>query len=220
MPDILNVEHFVKSSGQVIAFIALFSIIFAETGLLIGFFLPGDSLLFTAGILASQGYLNIFIMIPLLFIAAVAGDSVGYTFGHRVGRRLFERKQSLLFRKDHLMKAEKFYEKHGGKTIILARFMPVIRTFAPIVAGISKMEYTTFLTYNIIGAVIWAIGIPVLGYFLGKVIPDIDKYLLPVIGFIVIVSILPPMYELLKTKEQRAQAKRLVLNELSKLRKR
>lgn len=220
MPDILNVEEFVKSSGQLIAFIALFAIIFAETGLLIGFFLPGDSLLFTAGILSSQGYLNIFLLIPILFVAAVVGDSVGYTFGHRVGRRLFERKQSLLFRKDHLMKAEKFYEKHGGKTIILARFMPVIRTFAPIVAGISRMEYKTFLTYNIIGAVIWAIGIPLLGYFLGKVIPDIDKYLLPVIALIIVASVAPPMYELLKTKEQRAQAKRLLLEGLGKIRRR
>ncbi|MBI5045370.1 MAG: VTT domain-containing protein [Candidatus Levybacteria bacterium] len=203
MPDFLNIEHFVQSSGQFIAFIVLFCIIFAETGLFIGFLLPGDSLLFTTGILASQGYLNIYILVPVLFVAAIAGDSVGYAFGHRVGRRLFQRKDSFLFRKDHLLKAEAFYEKHGGKTIILARFMPVIRTFAPIVAGISKMEYRAFLTYNIVGAFIWAVGLPTLGYFLGKVIPDIDKYLLPIIGFIVLVSVAPPFIEILKTKEQR-----------------
>lgn len=205
MPDIFNVESFVQSSGQLIALIALFSIIFAETGLLIGFFLPGDSLLFTAGILSSQGYLNIFILVPVLFIAAVSGDTVGYLFGHKVGRRLFHRKESFLFRKDHLMKAEIFYEKHGGKTIILARFIPVVRTFAPIVAGISQMHYRTFITYNLIGAIIWAIGLPVLGYFLGKLIPNIDRYLLPLIGFIVILSIIPPILEILKSEEQRVK---------------
>lgn len=203
MPDIFNVEHFVQSSGQLIALIALFSIVFAETGLLIGFFLPGDSLLFTAGILSSQEYLNIFLLIPVLFVAAVAGDTAGYFFGHRVGRRLFQRKESFLFRKDHLMKAEAFYEKHGGKTIILARFMPVIRTFAPIVAGISQMHYRSFISYNLIGAALWAIGLPLLGYFLGKLIPDIDKYLLPIIGLIVIASVAPPILEVLKSKEQR-----------------
>lgn len=203
MPDIFNVEHFVQSSGQLIALIALFGIVFAETGLLIGFFLPGDSLLFTAGILSSQGYLNIFFLIPVLFVAAVAGDTAGYFFGHRVGRRLFQRKESFLFRKDHLMKAEAFYEKHGGKTIILARFMPVIRTFAPIVAGISQMHYRSFISYNLIGAALWAIGLPFFGYFLGKLIPDVDKYLLPIIGLIVIVSVAPPILEVLKSKEQR-----------------
>lgn len=206
MLDFLNVEQLVRSSGQIFAMVVLFGIIFAETGLLVGFIFPGDSLLFTTGILASQGYLNIFVLIPLLFAAAVIGDSVGYTFGHKVGRRLFERKESFFFRKDHLLKAEAFYEKHGGKTIILARFMPFIRTFAPIVAGISKMHYQTFLTYNLIGGVLWAVGIPLLGYFLGKVIPDVDRYLLPIIGFIVVVSVAPPIVELLKTKKQREQA--------------
>lgn len=203
MLDIFNVEHFVQGSGQLIALIVLFIIIFAETGLLIGFFLPGDSLLFTAGILASQGYLNIFILVPVLFIAAVTGDTVGYIFGHKVGRRLYRRKESFLFRKDHLMKAEAFYEKYGGKTIILARFVPVVRTFAPIVAGISQMHYRSFITYNLIGAALWAIGLPLLGYFLGKLIPDIDQYLLPLIGLIVILSLIPPVLEILKSKEQR-----------------
>lgn len=219
MPDFLNIEHFVQSSGQFIALIVLFSIIFAETGLFIGFLLPGDSLLFTTGILASQGYLNIYLLVPVLFVAAVAGDSVGYAFGHRVGRRLFQRKDSFLFRKDHLLKAEVFYEKHGGKTIILARFMPLIRTFAPIVAGISKMEYKSFLTYNIIGAFLWAIGLPTLGYFLGKVIPDIDKYLLPIIGLIVLASIAPPFIEILRSKEQRRKIKASILTHIQRVRK-
>jgi len=213
MPDIFNVEHFVQGSGQLIALIVLFSIIFAETGLLVGFFLPGDSLLFTAGILSSQGYLNIFILVPVLFVAAVAGDTVGYIFGHKVGRRLYHRKESFLFRKDHLMKAEAFYEKYGGKTIILARFVPLVRTFAPIVAGISQMHYRTFITYNIVGAAIWAVGLPLLGYFLGKLIPDIDRYLLPLIGLIVLLSLLPPVIEILKSKEQRTN----ILLQLKKL---
>jgi len=213
MPDIFNVEHFVQGSGQLIALIVLFSIIFAETGLLVGFFLPGDSLLFTAGILSSQGYLNIFILVPVLFVAAVAGDTVGYIFGHKVGRRLYHRKESFLFRKDHLMKAEAFYEKYGGKTIILARFVPLVRTFAPIVAGISQMHYRTFITYNIVGAAIWAVGLPLLGYFLGKLIPDIDRYLLPLIGLIVLLSLLPPVIEILKSKEQRTK----ILLQLKKL---
>lgn len=203
MPDIFNVEEFIKSSSQVIALVVLFSVIFAETGLLVGFFLPGDSLLFTTGILASQGYLNIFLLCPILFLAAVFGDSVGYAFGHKVGRRLFNRKESLFFHRENLLKAQAFYEKHGGKTIILARFMPVIRTFAPIVAGIGEMRYHTFLVYNIIGAFLWALGIPLLGYFLGKVIPDIDRYLLPIIGLIILVSIAPPVVEMLKTRQQR-----------------
>ncbi|HLD01325.1 MAG TPA: VTT domain-containing protein [Patescibacteria group bacterium] len=215
MPDILGVEAFVKSSGQIIALAALFAIIFAETGLLIGFFLPGDSLLFTAGILASQGYLNIALLCITLFFAAVIGDSTGYQFGKHVGRRLFKRDDSLLFHKDHLRKANRFYQKHGGKTIILARFMPIIRTFAPVVAGIGDMEYKKFLAYNVVGGLLWATGVPLAGYFLGKLIPDIDKFLLPIIVVIVLASIAPGIYELLKTKEQRIQLLSIVKKLLS-----
>lgn len=172
-------------------YVGLFAIIFAESGLLIGFFLPGDSLLFTAGFLASTGFFDIWILAVGCFIAAVAGDSVGYAFGHRVGRKLFDREDSILFHRKHLLRAEAFYEKHGGKTIILARFVPVIRTFAPIVAGMGKMDYGRFITFNVIGGFLWGVCITVAGYYLGSIIPDVDRYLLPIIGVIIGVSFLP-----------------------------
>jgi membrane-associated protein len=191
---------------ETFGYAGLFAIVFAETGLLIGFFLPGDSLLFTAGILASQGLLNIYLLSVLLFIAAVTGDSTGYYFGQRFGKRLFSREDSLLFHKEHLVRAKNFYEKHGKKTIILARFIPIIRTFAPVVAGIGEMHYSTFLAFNVIGGLFWAIGVTLAGYFLGNTIPDIEKYLAPIILLIVVLSVLPPIVEGLKTKEQRKQA--------------
>lgn len=186
-----------------IGYLGIFAIIFAESGLLFGFFLPGDSLLFTAGFLASQGIFNIVILCLICFLGAVVGDSVGYAFGHKVGKKLFRKKDSFFFHPDHILKAEKFYEKYGKKTIILARFMPAVRTFAPIVAGIGSMNYKTFLSYNIIGAVLWAICLPLLGFFMGNLIPDVDKYLLPIIGFIVVASILPQAIAILKNKETR-----------------
>lgn len=198
----LDAAEIIKAVGL----FGIFGIIFAESGLLIGFFLPGDSLLFTAGFLASQGFFNIHVLVLGCFIAAVTGDSVGYYIGHKWGRRLFNRKDSFFFHKDHLMRAEKFYEKHGGKTIILARFMPVIRTFAPVVAGIGRMNYFTFLTYNVVGGFFWAVLLPYLGYYLGKLIPDVDKYLIPVVVIIIIASVAPGVYHALKTKEQRAKA--------------
>ena len=181
-----------------IGYIGIFGIVFAESGLLIGFFLPGDSMLFTAGFLASQGFFNIYILAILSFVGAVVGDSVGYWFGHKVGRRLFHKKDSFFFHKENLMKAEKFYEKHGKKTIILARFLPVVRTFAPIVAGIGTMHYNTFLSYNVIGGFFWSVGMTVAGYFLGRIIPDVDKYLIPIVLVIIIVSVLPTFIHLLK----------------------
>ena len=189
--------------GPFVSYIALFSVIFAESGLLVGFFLPGDSLLFTSGFLASQNFMNIYILAPLCFVAAVLGDSVGYAFGHRVGKKLFQREDSIIFHKDNLIKAREFYEKHGKKTIIIARFLPVVRTFAPIVAGMGDMHYPTFLAFNIIGAVLWALGLTLAGFFLGNLIPDIDKFLLPIVGAIIIVSIAPTAYHILKDAENR-----------------
>lgn len=191
---------------ETVGYIGLFAIVFAETGLLIGFFLPGDSLLFTAGFLASQGIFNIYVLCFLMFVAAVVGDSVGYLIGHKYGKRLFKKEDSLLFHKDHLERAKSFYEKHGGKTIIIARFMPIIRTFAPVVAGIGDMKYSTFITYNIVGGLLWAVGLPTLGFVLGSSIPDVDKYLLPIVAIIVLASVAPGIYHTLKTKEQRRQA--------------
>ena len=188
--------EFIKLAG----YLGVFGFVFAESGLLIGFFLPGDSLLFTAGFLASQGHLNIWVLAIGSFIFAVAGDSVGYAFGKRVGPALFSKPESRLFKPDHLLKAKVFYEKHGKRTIIIARFMPIVRTFAPIVAGIGEMHYRTFLAYNIIGGALWAIGLSFLGYFLGSVIPDIDKYLLPIIGGIILLSILPPIIHIIRER--------------------
>lgn len=202
---------------RTIGYIGVFAIVFAESGLLFGFFLPGDSLLFTAGFLASQGFFDIKLLTVGCFAAAVSGDSVGYYIGHKFGRKLFNKEDSLFFHKDHLVRAHTFYKKHGGKTIILARFMPVIRTFAPIVAGIGEMKYSTFLFYNIIGAVLWAIGITFAGFYLGSAIPDVDKYLLPIIGIIILASVSPGIYHALKTKEQRIQIKRALHLLLHKL---
>lgn len=188
--------------GQFALLAVIFAIVFAESGLFVGFFLPGDSLLFTAGFLASQGYVDIGALLFVCFVSAVLGDNVGYVFGHKVGAKLFNRPNSRLFKKDHLLKAQKFYEKHGPKTILLARFTPIIRTFAPIVAGAANMHYSTFVKYNLLGGLIWGIGMPLLGYILGKSIPaeTIDKFLFPVIIVIIVVSLLPGVIHYIKEK--------------------
>lgn len=188
--------HFdLKELIQTVGYVGLTAIVFAESGLFFGFFLPGDSLLVTAGLLATQGFFRIEILLLLLAFAAISGDSVGFWMGRKFGRRFFSREKSLLFDKKHLDRAHAFYEKHGGKTIILARFIPIIRTFAPIVAGIADMHYKKFLSFNIIGGILWSWGMLLLGYFLGSVIPDVDKYMIPIIGIIIFLSLLPPMIE-------------------------
>lgn len=180
--------------------IGVILIIFAETGLFFGFFFPGDSLLFTAGILASQNILNIWILIFGCIIASIVGDSVGYFTGKKYGRELFNKEDSFLFKKKYLHEAEVFYDKHGKFTIIIARFVPIIRTFAPIVAGITKMHYKTFISYNIFGGVFWVSLMLSLGYFLGGIIPNPDKYLLPIIFTIIIVSVLPVIFKFVKIR--------------------
>ena len=187
----------IKAAG----YLGLFGIVFAESGLFVGFFLPGDSLLFTAGFLASQGFLNIWILAPLAFIAAILGDNFGYAFGRRVGPAIFTRERSLFFHKEYLDRARIFYEAHGGKAIVLARFLPVIRTFAPILAGVGRMRWPTFLFYNVIGAVLWAIGLTFLGFYLGNAIPNIDRYLVPIVLVIVIISSLPTLLHLVRHRE-------------------
>ena len=187
----------IKSVG----YIGLFAIIFAESGLFIGFFLPGDSLLFTAGVLASQGFFNIWILSLLTFLAAVLGDNFGYAFGRRVGPAIFRREDSWLFHKDHLERAKVFYEKHGAKTLVLARFLPIVRTFAPILAGVGKMHYPAFFFYNILGGFLWAIGMTWLGYFLGATIPGVDKYLIPIILAIIVLSAMPTLVHIIKNRE-------------------
>lgn len=201
----VDLIEFIKAAGV----IGVALIVFAESGLLFGFFLPGDTLLFTAGFLTHAGFvpISIHLLVLIVFIAAVAGDSVGYAFGSRVGRKLFDRPNSRLFKQAHLIKAEEFYSKHGGKTIILARFIPAVRTFAPIVAGASKMPYAQFITYNVIGALLWAVGITYLGYYLGAWFEsmglEIDHVLLPLIALILFISVLPAIIHLARNKTQR-----------------
>jgi membrane-associated protein len=185
---------------KTIGYFGVFFVIFAESGLFFGFFLPGDSLLFTAGLLASQGYFSIVVLISLTILGAIGGDQVGYLFGKKVGPKIFTRDDSFYFKKKYITDAEIFYQKHGKKTIILARFVPIVRTFVPILAGVGNMHYKTFVSYNIIGGVLWGLGIPLLGYFLGESIPNIDKYLLPIIILIVFLSILPTIFSLIKNK--------------------
>ena len=174
---------------------------FAESGLFFGFFLPGDSLLFTAGLLASQKVFNIWILLPLITLGAIGGDSIGFWTGKKFGNWLLKQKESFFFQKKHLESTKRFYEKHGGKTLILARFIPAIRTFAPIVAGMADMHYGSFITYNIVGGLIWSFGMTLLGYFLGSIIPDVDKYLLPIIGIIIILSVIPAIIHFLKDRQ-------------------
>ncbi|MBI4276652.1 VTT domain-containing protein [Candidatus Uhrbacteria bacterium] len=190
---------------KTVGYIGLFGIIFAESGLFIGFFLPGDSLLFTAGFLASQGYLNIWILMIVTCIGAITGDSIGYTFGRKVGPSLFRREDSLFFHKDHIGRAQRFYEHHGKKTIVLARFVPIVRTFAPILAGVGSMHYPTFLFYNVIGGILWTIGLSALGYTLGAMIPNIDHYLLPIVLAIIALSMLPNVIALARDPALRAR---------------
>ncbi|MCL4365716.1 VTT domain-containing protein [Patescibacteria group bacterium] len=196
----LDLISLIKTFG----YLGIFTIVFLESGLLIGFFFPGDSLLFTAGFLASQGFLDIGLLILGCFVFAVLGDSIGYYIGTKLGPRIFTRENSFFFHKKNLERAQKFYDKHGGKTIILARFIPVIRAFAPVVAGAGKMDYKRFVSFNLVGGVLWAIGVTSAGYFLGNLIPDVDKYLLPIIGLIIFVSILPVLHHALVDAEIRA----------------
>jgi membrane-associated protein len=194
-----------KAFSPVLLSLILFGIIFAESGLFFGFFLPGDSLLFTAGLFSAQGKIGIE-LIPLIiifFLAAVTGDSAGYAFGQYFGRRFFNQPTSVFRNPEHLNKAEAFYSKYGKRTIILARFVPAVRTFAPIAAGVSSMNYRTFILFNLAGATLWAIGICLLGYFLGKVIPSIDKYIIPLLLVIILLSIIQPLRELLGSKARR-----------------
>ncbi|MBJ7262005.1 MAG: VTT domain-containing protein [Acidimicrobiia bacterium] len=182
--------------------VAIWVIIFAETGLLIGFFLPGDSLLFTAGLLAGQGKLNIWLLLPGVFIAAFVGDQVGYTFGEKLGPRLFSKPDSRFFKQEYVTHTRNFFNKHGSKTIIIARFVPIVRTFAPVLAGVGEMDRKTFVIYNVIGAFLWAVGLTMLGYILGDVIGEsVDKYLLPIIAVIILISLIPPLVEWRRAKK-------------------
>ncbi len=174
--------------------------VFAESGLFFGFFFPGDSLLFTAGFLASQGHFGIVPLIFLTVVAAVAGDSAGYWFGKKVGPHIFTRPDSFWFSRARVEEAHAFFERNGAQSIVLARFIPAVRTFTPIIAGVAGMRYKTFLSYNIVGGIVWGIGIPLAGYFLGATVPGIDRYLVPIVLLIIVVSLIPIARELLRKK--------------------
>ena len=186
--------------------IGLILIIFAETGLLIGFFLPGDSLLFTAGLLANQGKLNLAAVLIGCFAAAVIGDQVGFTIGEKAGPPLFRRPDSRLFKREYVERTEEFFRAHGPKTILIARFVPIVRTFAPVLAGVGSMSRRTFLSYNVIGAFVWVFGVTMAGYVLSDAIGDsIDTYLLPIIAVIILVSLIPPFLEWRKHRRARTE---------------
>ena len=187
--QLTDARHLVQAGG----YVGLTAIIFAETGLLIGFFLPGDSLLVTAGLLAArpQFGLNVYLLGILLTVAAILGNSLGYVIGRTTGRRLFRKDDSLLFKKKHLLRAEAFYQTHGGKTLVIARFMPIVRTFVPVVAGMAKMKFRTFSAYNVLGAVAWVWSMLFVGYFLGRFIPGIDRHIEKVILVVIFLSLLP-----------------------------
>lgn len=183
--------------------IAIGATVFAESGLLLGFFLPGDTLLFGAGLLASQNVLPLGLLVFVVIVAAIVGDNVGYSIGRRTGKRLFNKKDSLLFKHEHLEKAEKFYQDHGGKTIILARFVPMVRTFAPMVAGIGKMSRGRFLLFNIIGGILWGGGVTILGFVLGSRIPWLADYVSHVLLLIIVASIALSFVHIFKDKKNR-----------------
>jgi membrane-associated protein len=193
---LLNPHDLISTFGT----IGLIAVIFAESGLLIGFFLPGDSLLFTAGLLASQGKLNLGVILVGCCLAAVVGDQVGYQFGSRVGPALFRRRDSRLFKQEYVEKAQGYFDRYGNRTIVLARFVPIVRTFAPIVAGIGTMKWRTFAVFNLIGGVAWAAGVILAGQILGDTVPSIDKYLLPAIAVIVVLSLIPVMLEVRRAR--------------------
>lgn len=186
---------------QTVGLVGVWAVIFAESGLFFGFFLPGDSLLFTAGFLASQGLLNIWWLALGCAVAAIAGDSIGYWFGRKVGPKIFSREDSFFFNKKHIERTKSFYDRYGKKTIILARFVPIVRTFAPILAGVGEMGYATFLSYNVIGGLIWTCGFTFGGYILGNLIPNAEKYLTLIIIGIVVASFIPAVIEVLRSRK-------------------
>lgn len=200
-----DLSYVVKLAG----YSGLFGIVFAETGLFFGFFLPGSSMLFTAGFLASQGLFNVWILLPLITLAAILGDSAGYWFGTYVGHAFFNREDSRFFKKEYVERTHAFYERHGVRAIVLARFVPIVRTLAPILAGIAYMRYRKFLSYNIIGGVLWGAGVTFAGYFLGEKIPGIDQYLTPIILIIIVVTLIPLVTEWRKSNTKDEDASEL-----------
>jgi membrane-associated protein len=195
---VYNVPELIRLGGL----IGLIVIVFAETGLMVGFFLPGDSLLVTAGLFAARGDLDIVWLNVTLILAAIVGDATGYWIGRRAGQALYSRPNSFWFRREHLLKTHEFYERHGGKTIVIARFMPIVRTFAPVVAGAASMRYRDFAVYNIAGGILWVVSMTLMGYFLGRTVPEeiISRYIHLLIAVIIFLSLLPAFIAWLQTR--------------------
>jgi membrane-associated protein len=198
--NVYNVPELIR----IVGFYGIVAVIFAETGLLIGFFLPGDSLLITAGLFAARGDFKFASLILALIPAAIIGNATGYFIGHRTGKALYQRPDSLLFRREHLQMTHEYYERHGGKTIIIAQFAPILRTFAPVVAGVAEMGYRRFASYNIVGAIAWITSMTLGGYLLGNVIPGIDKRIDVVVMVVIVVSLLPAVIAWLRSRSDRS----------------
>jgi len=196
--QIYDVEFLVRAGGL----LALIAIVFVETGLLVGFFLPGDSLLVTAGIFAAKGDLNMWTLNLTLSLAAIVDDSVGYTIEAKTGPKIFTRQDSLFFHRRHLITAKEFYDKYGGFTIFIARFMPIIRTFAPVVAGVGAMQYRRFISYNVFGGIFWVLTMTSTGYFLGRIVPNIEERIHVVIAIVIFLSLLPAVAKVIREKRK------------------
>ena len=194
--NVYNVPVLIRTVGPY----GLMAVVFAETGLLVGFFLPGDSLLITAGLFAARGDLDIRMLVPSLIFAAVVGNATGYAIGKRTGKALYNRPDSFLFRREHLRMTHEYYEKHGGKTIILAQFIPILRTFAPVVAGVAEMGYTRFASYNVVGAICWVASMTMAGYALGNLVPNIEQRIHYVVAVVIAISLIPPGIAWLRRK--------------------
>jgi membrane-associated protein len=200
---VYNVPELIRMVGLY----GLIFIIFAETGLMVGFFLPGDSLLVTAGVFAARGDLNITTLIPCLLCGAIVGNATGYLIGHKAGQALYSRPNSFFFRREHLIRTHAFYERHGGKTIVLAQFMPIVRTFAPVVAGAADMRYHRFAMFNVVGAILWITSMSLIGYSLGLAVPDLEKRIHLVVAGVIFLSLLPAMVGWLRSKRAPEVAK-------------
>ncbi len=199
----MNLEQLIEAIGL----LGVFGIVFAESGLLVGFFLPGDSLLFTAGFLASGGFFRIEFVVPLIFLASVLGDNLGYYLGHKAGYKIFKSDSSKIFHKDNLDKTKEFFKKYGGLTVIVAKFIPAIRAFAPALAGTGKMPYASFLFFDIIAGLVWSASLTLLGFYLGNTVPNIDRYILPIVGAIIMVSILPGIVSFIASQVKKRKKK-------------
>lgn len=203
----ISPEKIVQTGGVLL----IGGIIFAESALLIGILLPGgDTLLFMTGFFAAQGLLPIEWLILSIIVGAILGDNVGYTIGRRAGPRLFRKDDGLFFRKDHIQRAEAFYSIHGGKTVTLARFVPIVRTFAPMIAGVAKMDRRKFMFYNVFGAVVWGVSVPMLGYFFGSRIPNLDAYLAPIVVVAFVLAFVPPLIPILRDPVSRDKLFKLI----------